>query len=158
MILSLHPNREFPVMTKLLVVGAVLWLSAASQAQHVVPPLVNYQGRLLDSSGTNAANGNYEIAFRIWSAGNAGTLIWGRTYPVTVNSGVFNVVLGEGGSDLPGAQTTDIRQAFTDRERYLGIAVTKDRGVPVNAPLRRDCNTMRRTLGLGHYRFPWDDE
>jgi len=34
----------------------------------------------------------------------------------------------------------------------------KDRGVPVNAPLRRDCNTMRKTLGLGHYRFPWDDE
>lgn len=121
-------------MTKLLVIGAVLWLSAASRAQHVVPPLVNYQGRLLDSSGTNAANGNYEIAFRIWSAGNAGTLVWGRTYPVTVNSGVFNVVLGEGGSDLPGAQVTDIRQAFTDRERYLGISVTKDRGVPVPNP------------------------
>lgn len=34
----------------------------------------------------------------------------------------------------------------------------KDRGVPVNAPLRRDCNTMRKTLGLTQHHFPWDDE
>ena len=34
----------------------------------------------------------------------------------------------------------------------------KDRGVPVNAPLRRDCNAMRKTLGLTQHCFPWDDE
>lgn len=34
----------------------------------------------------------------------------------------------------------------------------RDRGVPVNAPLRRDCNAMRKAMGLTQHRFPWDDE
>jgi len=34
----------------------------------------------------------------------------------------------------------------------------KDRGVPVNAPLMKNCNDMRRELGLTQYHFPWDDE
>jgi len=32
----------------------------------------------------------------------------------------------------------------------------KDKGVPVNPPLVRDCNVMRAELGLTSYRFPWD--
>jgi LDH2 family malate/lactate/ureidoglycolate dehydrogenase len=32
----------------------------------------------------------------------------------------------------------------------------KDRGVPVNMPLRNDCDAMREALGLSGYRFPWD--
>jgi len=32
----------------------------------------------------------------------------------------------------------------------------KDRGVPVNAPLRRDCEAMRKALNLQQFRFPWD--
>ena len=34
----------------------------------------------------------------------------------------------------------------------------KDRGVPVNAPLMKNCNDMRRELGLTQYKFPWDAE
>lgn len=34
----------------------------------------------------------------------------------------------------------------------------KDRGVPVNEPLRKHCDTMRKELGLNDYRFPWDDK
>jgi L-2-hydroxycarboxylate dehydrogenase (NAD+) len=34
----------------------------------------------------------------------------------------------------------------------------KDKGVPVNPPLVRDCNKMREDLGLTQYRFPWDEE
>jgi LDH2 family malate/lactate/ureidoglycolate dehydrogenase len=32
----------------------------------------------------------------------------------------------------------------------------QDKGVPVNAPLVKDCNTLRAELGLTSYRFPWD--
>ena len=34
----------------------------------------------------------------------------------------------------------------------------KDKGVPVNAPLMKNCNTMREELGLTQYKFPWDNE
>jgi len=33
----------------------------------------------------------------------------------------------------------------------------KDRGVPINPPLRKDCDDLRAQLGLHHWRFPWDD-
>lgn len=122
-------------MARMLTLGLLLWVSATARPQEAVPPLINYQGRLLDGSGTNAPNGNYQIEFRIWSAGTGGTLIWGRSFPVSVNSGIFNVVLGDGGSPLEGVQTSDVRQAFTDRERYLGITVARDNtGAAVENP------------------------
>ena len=34
----------------------------------------------------------------------------------------------------------------------------KDRGVPVNAPLRKDCDAMRKAMNLWQFHFPWDGE
>jgi microcystin-dependent protein len=114
-----------PTLALALVLTVVL-AAVRAPAQDAVPGSINYQGRLLDASGTNVVNGNYEIAFRIWAAGNPTTPIWGRTLPVNIHDGVFNVVLGDGGNPIDGAQVTDIRQAFGDRQRYLGITVTRD--------------------------------
>ncbi len=122
-------TKLFPV---LLLALSALWC----QAQDAVPALINYQGKLLDGAGKTVPNGNYEIEFRIWSAGTGGSLIWGRSFPVNVMDGVFNVVLGDSGSALNGTtQVAEIRQAFKDRERYLGITITKDNtGAPVANP------------------------
>jgi hypothetical protein len=109
-----------------LIVLGLAWAAAFATAQQRVPALVNYQGKLLDQSGNTVPNGNYELQFRLWSAASAGSLIWGRTYQVNVQDGLFNVVLGDGGGALPGAQTDDITAAFGAPERFLGLTIAKD--------------------------------
>lgn len=59
-----------------------------------VPHLINYQGRLSDSSG-NPLTGSYNVTFRIYDALTAGNLIWSETQNgVVVNKGLFCVLLG----------------------------------------------------------------
>ncbi|MFA6281748.1 MAG: hypothetical protein WCY05_04525 [Candidatus Omnitrophota bacterium] len=66
----------------------------SSNAYAEVPRLINYQGRLTDSSGT-PLNGSYEITFRIYDAETAGTLLWTEVQPgVVVDKGIFSILLG----------------------------------------------------------------
>jgi hypothetical protein len=112
----------------------MLGMAAWAQAQDV-PLLINYQGKLQDGAGKAVPNGNYEIAFKVWSDASAGTLVWGRTYPVHVMDALFNVVLGDGGGDVAGAQTTDLRVAFQATNRFLGLTITKDQtGAAIPSP------------------------
>ena len=106
--------------------GALLDLQAQS-----VPPGMNYQGRLTDATGQPAAQGVYNVAFRIWDKPSSATdqkLIWAREYPVTViGGGTFNVILGAaGGQEIVGGQTSDLTAAFGGSERFLGITLTRD--------------------------------
>ena len=118
-----------------LIATALLWAAALCQAADRVPALINYQGKLLDNSGNIVPNGNYQLEFRVWSAASSGSLIWGRTYPVNVSEGLFNVVLGDGGGDLSGAQTTNLVSAFDSSDRFLGLTITKDQtGATVSNP------------------------
>ena len=62
-------------------------------------------------------------------------MIWGRTYPVNVSEGLFNVVLGDGGGALSGAQVTNLLAAFDGSDRFLGLTITKDQtGATVSNP------------------------
>jgi len=122
-----YPQRDHTMKTSFaFIVTALLWAAALCQAADRVPALINYQGKLLDSSGNIVPNGNYELEFRVWSAGSSGTLIWGRNYPVNVAEGLFNVVLGDGGGDLSGAQTTNLVASFDGSDRFLGLTIRKD--------------------------------
>ena len=77
--------------------AAALILSALAPAgrAQTVPEMINYQGRLLDGNGAPLA-GNKDLAFSIYDAAAAGTLLWGpQTIPnVPLFGGNFNVVLG----------------------------------------------------------------
>ena len=89
-----------------------------------VPGFVNYQGRLLDDTGTVFADGTYDAAFRIYDAELSGNLIWSEYQQITVKDGSFSVALGEGttiNGDSPAV--ADITDAFTGTERYLGVTV-----------------------------------
>ena len=91
-----------------------------------VPKLINYQGKLTDASGSPLVNGTYGIKIQIWSAASGGQLIWGQEYSsVAVVNGVFNLILGAGGTPVSGAAANDLSLAFTEPERYVGITVTK---------------------------------
>lgn len=108
------------------IVAVLLWAAALCQAADKVPALINYQGKLLDNSGNIVANGNYELEFRVWSAASSGSLQWGRTYPVNVSEGLFNVVLGDGGGALSGALFTNLLAAFDGSDRFLGLTIRRD--------------------------------
>lgn len=59
-----------------------------------IPQKMNYQGYI--TSGGSPVTAPLQIDFRIYDASSSGNLLWSETLPtVTVNNGIFNVVLGE---------------------------------------------------------------
>jgi hypothetical protein len=92
-------KRGGPALRVLLATVIALWpdylgvgvISAQAQA---VPSLMNFQGRLTDSSN-NPLAGTYPFIFQIFDNSVGGNLLWSETQPsVTVVNGVFAVQLG----------------------------------------------------------------
>jgi microcystin-dependent protein len=117
-----------PFILSILVAGATCVMGQN------VPALINYQGRLTDSSATPLPIGTYGVAFRLWDRQSlvAGqTLIWGREYDVTViEGGAFNVILGAPGertlADTPAPAVNELSFAFGESNRFLGLTITRD--------------------------------
>lgn len=130
---------KIPFTFLVLLLGAML-AAPCLIALDSVPKLVNYQGKLTNSSGQALADGTYKLRFCLYSkkdSSQAGdTLVWGSEYNVTVVSGQFNVVLGAaGGTAVAGAAVNDIGFAFADPERYLQMTVLTDStGVVLTPP------------------------
>ena len=84
-----------------------------------VPPLINYQGVLVDpATGNPVADGEYEFVFSIYDTDSVGSPLWQETQPVTVQNGLFNVLLG--------SYTALNASLFDGSLRYLGIKVGED--------------------------------
>ncbi len=92
-----------------------------------VPSGMTYQGRLTDASNAPVPDGTgYEIEVRLWSAPTGGTLLWGTRYTgVPLKSGAFNLILGSGGTPIPGATHADLKLAFNTPTVHLGLTTTK---------------------------------
>ena len=80
--------------------------------------LVNFQGRLTDSSGNPVTDGNYSIAFRIYDALSGGSQKWFETQTVAVSGSVFSVLLGSV-NPLEAVH-------FSGEPRYLEVQVGAD--------------------------------
>jgi hypothetical protein len=78
-----------------LALVACLGVSILTGISQTVPQLINYQGRLYDSVG-QPVNGPVAMQFRLLDGNTSGsTLLWSEVQnPVTVNQGVYNVLLG----------------------------------------------------------------
>ncbi len=85
--------------------------------------MLNFQARLLATSGALVADGTYNIQFNIYNVSSGGTTLWTETYlnnasqGVTVKNGYFNVRLGLLDSL---ADETDINW---NEELWLGMTV-----------------------------------
>jgi len=91
----------------------------AASARAAVPPVISYQGRLLQPSGAAVPDGTVSITFSIYDAPTGGTALWTETNPsVFVKGGLFSVMLG---SVTP--MPPDI---FNGADRYFGIQVGSD--------------------------------
>jgi len=75
--------------------------------------------------------------------------------PLAVFKGIAGTIL----RDLRNSQKApgEERIYTAGEKEHLAWLERKDKGVPINAPLRKDCDTLRASLGLAQYRFPWDD-
>lgn len=109
----------------LLCAAALLLRALSLPAQ--VPDLMNYQGHLVTSSGTNIDDGNYDLTFRIFSADAGGTTNWGpqQFAGVPVVNGRFNLMLGP-----TDAANRKLATAFSNDFAFLEIQIG------VNSPIQ----------------------
>ncbi len=96
----------------------------------VVPPLINYQGRLANADGAPFPTADYELRISLFDAATNGNLVWGpqvfdgslapgHSGRVPIVQGHFNVMLGP--SDTLGRS---ILVALGDSHRFVEVAVS----------------------------------
>lgn len=92
-----------PAFILLVVAFATVFASLivpVDTVQATTPKLLYYQGKIsVRSNGTNIADGNYSMQFKMYDAASAGTLLWtetwdGGTSQVAFVNGMFSVALG----------------------------------------------------------------
>lgn len=134
MTLSILPMKTLIARLSLPVALAVLGCLTPAWAVSDPPAAINYQGKLLNSSGNAVTDGTYAINFKLYAAATGSSFIWGANYSVVVTGGSFNVVLGEGGSDLNGTTSSIVAALGTTSTPYLGMTVTADPNGNVSNP------------------------
>src|SRR5512138_2208797 len=53
-----------------------------------IPQMLSYQGRLTDTLGQPVPNGDYSVAFRLYTAPSGGSPFWSETQDVTTRDGL----------------------------------------------------------------------
>jgi hypothetical protein len=115
-------NRSFYLQLFVSMVAlatvTLLWVIPA-QAQF--NEQINYQGRLLDSTGSAVVDGTYAMSFRLYTVATSGSAIWTETLSgaseVTVIDGLFSVMLGS---------TTPLSSVDFNQTLYLGVTIEAD--------------------------------
>ncbi len=93
-----------------------------------IPQTINYQGYLTDSEG-NPVDGDVKMTFSIYDVATGGTALWTETKDVTVNYGVYSVVLG---TEDPSSNPLNLP---FDVPYYLGVKVGTDEEMTPRQPL-----------------------
>lgn len=103
-------------LLKTLICAIALVLVSVAWA-YAIPPLMNYQGILLDAS-SNPVTVTTSVQFTIFNDPISGDALWSETQSVTPDaSGLFNVLLGS---------ITPIPDVVFDGDAYLNIIVGVD--------------------------------
>ena len=139
--LTLISKRRKAMKAKIFFAGllfAVIFLVSSSYAE--VPQMINYQGRLTDTTGA-PIDTTVSMTFAIYTDSIGTDSVWSETQdPVIVEDGMFNVLLG--------SVTPISYSVFDGSTRYLGVKVGTD-----------DEMSPRRPLVSGGYAFrsEWAD-
>ena len=105
---------------------------------------LGYYGVLKYSNGENAADGNYDMVFRIYTTSSGGMAIWTGSYTaangnsVEINNGNFTVLLGSGSGNA-------LNIDFNQDEYYVGVTVGTDSEM-----------SPRQRIGAAAYSFNAD--
>ncbi|TXH00265.1 MAG: hypothetical protein E6P95_03845, partial [Candidatus Moraniibacteriota bacterium] len=101
-----------------------IWQGRSVMAATGINDQISFQGKVVNTNGTNVANGSYDFVFSIYTVSSGGTAVWTETWnsgtaQVTVTDGIFQVNLGTH-TDLPGSID------FNTDNIYLGIEFNGD--------------------------------
>ncbi len=106
----------------------------AAQAAEGISHTINYQGKLMNSSGATVANGNYNIKFTVYDSATGGNQLWSAsttnglptgtssTVSVAVTSGLFTILLGDASDN----QVAFPDSLFNNDALYLGVTIGSD--------------------------------
>lgn len=98
----------------------VLGMAMMAVAQYSVPPLVTYQGTLMESDGT-PMSGAHTLTLGIYDAPTGGMCMWEGQRDVNVDAdGVFTVMLSDEG-DVAGHS---VLETFSGPDRFMEIKVS----------------------------------
>lgn len=136
------------------VVSGMFGLSImAGSAIADVPPMMSYQGKLTDATGTPVPDGTYCIEFKIYDSASGGSSCWTEQHSnVPVFNGLFSVILG---SFNPIPDT-----CFNQPDRWLSVNIC---GEPEMYPRRRitsagyafNAGSLNGLQFLDHYDSGW---
>ncbi|MFZ5365021.1 MAG: hypothetical protein ACOZBH_02370 [Patescibacteria group bacterium] len=95
---------------------------SSKPAEAAASQFINYQGKLLDTSGIEVDNGQYHVRFKMYNAGTGGSLLWSESWDnttttATVDAGLFTLKLGEVN---PFPATLDFQ---TESEYWLSVEI-----------------------------------
>lgn len=119
-------------MKRSLLLALPLLAAQLAFAQSSVPGAISYQGRVADANGVligDTGPVNRKVTLRIYDAATATTPIYAEEQTVTINKGVFSVLVGQGlqvGSEPRPAIAT----VFNGSERFLGVTVDDGGAAP----------------------------
>lgn len=120
------PHPPLSLNRFLAALAAAIFICSLSQPTFAATGInrqINFQGKVVNSDGTNVANGNYDFEFKLYTVGSGGSPIWTETRTggnqVTVTDGIFQVSLGSI-TTLPGSVD------FNTDNIYLGINFSSD--------------------------------
>lgn len=122
--------------------------SAPAHAVQSIPYKMNFQGRLTNTSGVTLS-GNYDMQLKLYTAATGGSFVWGETRTaangnaVTVTSGLFSVLIGEG-TAVTGTAASLQAALAANQTLYLEMTV----GTEVLSP--------RNQVGSAAYAFVAD--
>lgn len=106
-------------MKRLSIVAIVSLMALAQTCQASVPPMISYQGKLMQPSGAPVPDGPCTLQFAIYNVPAGGTPLWSETNTgVLVKGGLFSVLLG-GVVNLPA-------NIFDEPNRWFGVKVGTD--------------------------------
>lgn len=104
-------------MKTLFVLISLLCLCVAVTAG--VPPMISYQGKLMQPSGAPVPDGTCSMQFAIYDVPTGGTALWSETNPsVQVKGGLFATMLGSV-VNLPA-------NVYDSPDRFFGVKVGND--------------------------------
>lgn len=118
----LSPKRVVFLILSLIVFTGFLTLRFEIVKVLAAPGInqtVNFQGKVVNSDGTNVADGEYSFTFTLYDASSGGSTLWTETQgTVQVTAGIFRVSLGSV------ASLSSVN--FNSDNIYLGINFNSD--------------------------------
>ena len=108
------------VPQRFMLVAIIVLLLASVPALSAVPPIINYQGKLLDPATSQpVADGTYRMLFAIYGQETRGSALWSEPNDnVQVKDGLFSVLLGSI-INIPA-------NIFDNPDRWFGVKINDD--------------------------------